>query len=150
MNRRKILGLFATAPITAPLAAKELVEKSQLAEMGIKAALHNDAGAFPPSGFPYGPASASSDDPYALVSKALKIPGIRDKIKDIILPDLMNVYALDSDIANKRSFSLAAKITFQRQRNIERYLDSLERNNLNGFWPKITDFVRKTMGLTLS
>ena len=125
MNRRKILGLFATAPVTSKLAAKELLEDSQLNLMGLDRSLTSTMNTgIPGVGAPgNGP---KSESPEKLIQRAMKIPVLREKILEIALEDEFQVYSLDYDIANKRSFSLAAKVTFQRQRNRERFIKTLE------------------------
>jgi hypothetical protein len=53
---------------------------------------------------------------------ALRTPHVRDAIMEAVWRDNRRVHAVDPDIEIYRSFSPMAKITFQRQRNVEREL----------------------------
>ena len=49
----------------------------------------------------------------------------REAIRASFYRQHKSIHILDADIANKRSFSLAAKIAFQRQRNVETEMESI-------------------------
>lgn len=118
MNRRSILKLLGAAPVAAPLAAKAasdaaISEMTKLNATGLGAS--------------NGPSSMGRLTDTASHARAmLKLPKIKDQLITLIYEEERNIYCLDVDIANKHSFSLAAKITFQRQRNVNRRLKLLQ------------------------
>lgn len=54
---------------------------------------------------------------------ALATPALRAEIEAILYDQHRTVHALDHDLASNRSYSLAAKICYQRQRNVARALE---------------------------
>lgn len=55
------------------------------------------------------------------------------------------VTSVDPDIEVLRSFSPMAKITFQRQRNVQRMLDSATEEPVWSFASKAHEFIKKIM-----
>ena len=49
-----------------------------------------------------------------------------ETVRSILFEENKIVGAIDHDLASKRSFSLAAKVTFQRQRNVERRIEEMK------------------------
>lgn len=75
-------------------------------------------------GQPFGESTkAMGFDARATLRKLLESPALRDEYSSLMFARHRRVGALDLDLANKRSFSLAAKVTFQRQRNVEREIE---------------------------
>lgn len=89
------------------------------------------AGGSAPQSGPYGaPASVSEGGmniPREVRERgmrwALKNPELRAELESLVYEDNRHVGWLDHDLASKRSFSLAAKVTFQRQRNVQRRIE---------------------------
>src|SRR5438132_75451 len=59
----------------------------------------------------------------------LRITGIPDALLQRIKKDCDRVSSLDPDIAAKRSWSMAVKVITQRERNIQRAVESYTENN---------------------
>lgn len=57
------------------------------------------------------------------IKTALQSPTMRAKLEQTLYRMHRNVHSLDVDLAANRSMSLAAKITFQRQRNVQHEID---------------------------
>jgi opacity protein-like surface antigen len=116
MNRRRFFGLMAAAPIaakaTAQSAAADLA-KIQVNGLGQYGAISG--------GYSVGGLSPSPDygiDPRSLLKKALLDPSKRAEIESLMFERHRGVGAIDADLACYRTFSLNAKIAFQRQRNV--------------------------------
>lgn len=134
-SRRKMLSILAGVPIAGPLAAK-LAGDQATADL----AMINLKGHFPsvPDGYAVPGNAPTEGITEAQRRLAIKIPWVRDQIKEIFREDSYYVGGIDHDIANKRSWSVAAKVTFQRQRNIERKLDQCVKeytwNRISKIW----------------
>lgn len=78
-------------------------------------------------------------DQRAVLRKLMESPEARAEFESLLYQQNSHVPYLDVDLATKRSFSLAAKVTFQRQRNVHR---ALEHDWLSGSpWAKAHDFL---------
>lgn len=130
MNRRKILSLFAAAPVAAKQVAEEAAAK--LANVDITG-IHDHG----PSGGLDAMAEGYTTDH---VKKVFQNQFLRNQVRDRIWEDHKHVYAIDYDLASKRSFSLAAKICYQRQRNVERELERMQRQSN---WEWLRQFMKK-------
>lgn len=119
-NRRKILGGLALGPLAAKETADQLIAKQ--ASVGLPSArsfapnVPPGAGDFPTAG------GMSYEKEVAILRKAYGIPAVRREMESIAYESERHVPYLDPDIAAFRSFSLNAKIVYQRQRNVERAL----------------------------
>jgi len=121
---------FFQALSAAPLVAKQAAETAARGLMG---------GGGPPMGGGYLrdvlggqieglPANSASPPNWHLmrklrdemVQKALNTKKSRAELESIIYEEQRHIWTLDHDLAANRSMSLAAKITFQRQRNVQR------------------------------
>lgn len=77
---------------------------------------------------------------------ALKVPEMRQMLYDCAWRNNRHVGEIDADIDVYRSFSLAAKIAFQRQRNVERYVQQHTRDPYgDGFAEPLRNFIHKLM-----
>lgn len=113
MRRRAFLQFLSAAPVAAPLAAKAAADEAILGTAGVFADRDVRENVVSSAGMkPF--------DEDAAVKAASKIPGLRQELETLLFEQCSHVDYLDIDIANKRSFSPAAKIAFQRQRNVER------------------------------
>lgn len=121
MNRRSILQLFAAAPVGAPLAAKAAVESAAAELSKINAVGVGEAGPTNPS-----PGMSLADPTREQTHFALRVPETRAAIVSELYEQERRIWSIEPDLAVKRSFSLSAKIAFQRQRNVERRLAEME------------------------
>lgn len=135
IGRRKFFQALTAAPLMARAAAEEAVKK--LASIGAIGHgvpgidLHAMVREIPLSGqyetaSPANPAGdwrllrQMRDD---IIRKALETKKSRAELEALLYEEHRCVYGLDYDLAANRSMSLAAKVTFQRQRNVKRDID---------------------------
>lgn len=120
MKRRTFFGFMGGAAVAGPSMAKQAVTAS-LSDLGV--GLSNPFGpSVPPSGG-YEVAQSGGEVEYATRRLGIfrRLVGSREWLarrKREFQP-----YALDPDLARYRSFSLAAKIHIQRERDFKRWLD---------------------------
>jgi hypothetical protein len=135
-TRRRFFSFMAAAPIGAKAAAEQLAGIASVGSYGQR----NAVGSGGLSGlFSDGPVGGNSSLPtvagltrlqkQGALRAALLSPEVHARIESIIFEDNRMVAHIDHDLASKRSFSLAAKVTFQRQRNVARQMsyDVLEQ-----------------------
>lgn len=116
MNRRGALRLLGLGSIAGPIAAKGAAEKAAMDLAGILPPIYGNGAAVPQGG-----TVGSSRLP--LVQRALLNTIFRQQLEQLMYEDERTVGRLDPDLAAMRSFSLAAKITYQRRRNVARRMD---------------------------
>lgn len=114
-TRRGFLKLMAAAPL-AKRAVEEEATKA-LTGIGSTGHMHVVAGGVAPS---LGGGMIQHGD----VAKALLNSAFRAELESIAYATNKQVNFLDVDLATKKSFSLAAKVTFQRQRNVQREIEA--------------------------
>lgn len=124
-HRRSFLKILGLAPAGAHLAAKEVMDASVMKLSGMSVATAGSAGNDYLMDAPAKVSGPSLTPRH--YEMALKIPSIRRKVEDIVRREV-SVEQIDYDLASKRSYSLAAKVCFQRQRNVERRLESLTQS----------------------
>lgn len=112
-SRRKFFGIAAVSPF----AAKKAVEETAMQLVQGSALGRGYAGEC--ASVPTGPSRTPKD-----FARAFLDPKFRSAMEAAAFNNNRHVTYIEHDIASKRSFSLAAKITFQRQRNVERELSS--------------------------
>ena len=128
LARRSFLRVLAATP----LATKSMSEKATAKAVGINIDEIGQYGS-PIQGTVGG--VSTSQYKYALSNKTIK-----ELYESQLYQANKSVSYSDIDLANKRSFSLAAKITFQRQRNVERELDNVQ----NGYpWAKLQNIITR-------
>lgn len=137
-SRRKALGLFATATATAPLVAKQVADEAAAKFTQTSMGIPNGPFAYGDPGMIAGP-----PDHQNMMRGTLKTllmdDGKRKELESLLYEQHRAVHFLDTDLANKRSFSLAAKITFQRQRNVERW----KQDEANGTaWVRAFNYIK--------
>lgn len=126
MKRRSFLALMGAAPIAARTAASELVAKQAgisstgLASYGLRGGEAGQSiGTVILPNMPGRPI-------HEVWQQAFKLyPAIRAE-QESALFEQERVAVLDPDIAVHRSFSMAAKIAYQRQRNVARRLEEMQ------------------------
>lgn len=92
---------------------------------------------------------------------ALKEPSHRAKLESILYEENRNIFSIDPDLALNNSYSMMAKIAYQRQRNVERALreavqsDSIwnrverwkeEVFTVQGLFDRFTNWLRRNDG----
>lgn len=134
LGRRKFLALMGMAPAAAPLVAKAALEKEAATYAGIKG-LNDLAAPMPES-----PVSGAPEKASRVLRTILSDKKMRDEFESLTYESYRHISALDPDIACLRSYSLAAKIAFQRQRNVARSIN----NDLHGWpWQRLNGFLNR-------
>lgn len=119
----------------APLAKRAVEEEAARALSGIGSAGGLISGrGLPPIGHHSDPKIRHSD-----VAKALLNSAFRAEIESIAYEANRHVVFLDVDLATKKTFSLAAKVTFQRQRNVQREIESYTAEPTKSVWQFVYD-----------
>jgi hypothetical protein len=136
-SRRGFLGALGAAPVVGKLAAKEMAEK-EVASLGVP---HGVVGA--------GLFNSSSTDREDLKKRAIRLPGVRRELYSYFMEQERTtpIPAIDVDIAVHRSFSLSAKVTYQRQRNAQRKIDEMENGYLWDRFDKILSAAARVLGI---
>lgn len=116
MNRRGFLGALSRAPIIGALAGRQLAQKATADLAGIT------LGGAGVSGMPSDSGSLSDDQWH----RALSLPFARQALESDLYGYHRTIGAIDYDIAAMRSWSLAAKVTYQRQRRVAEHIESLQ------------------------
>lgn len=143
MNRRKVLGLLGAVPVVGPSLAAKLQHETKSA--GLAAIQTNGLSYGSSGGVP--PAEMGEFTPLALQQKrlAMQLPWVRSAVEEALREQCHYVGALDPDLAILKSVSLSAKICYQRQRNIERAINSYGREQpwmkLQSLWHKISGII---------
>jgi hypothetical protein len=114
MNRRGVLRMLGLGGAAAPIAAKQMADDmaGRLSGMAIDMPGYELAG---------GGAAPSASNEWATQSdfkSAFLNHVLRRQVEELLYEEEYRVGRIDPDIAVLRSFSLNAKITFQRQRNV--------------------------------
>lgn len=133
LARRGFLKLLPVAGLAGKAAAEDAA--TRLAGLGTTGLAQNVGGGFAAEGLGCAsnqvqPASLaqgsaiSVDVRRKIIQRVLRLPNLRGELESILYEDQRHVGFIDPDLAAKRSFSLAAKVTFQRQRNVERALQN--------------------------
>lgn len=121
LGRRTFLKLAPFIGIGAKTAADEAVAKLADVHLGAGGLTQGFASSAPaPPTFQIN----QGFDEAAATKAAMRIPALRDELTSILFEDFRHVRVIEPDIAVHRSFSLNAKIAFQRQRFVERELQS--------------------------
>lgn len=144
LGRRAFLSRLGIGVVAAPAAAKQVMEKAAADLAGVGT-----------SGLSYGvssgaPATESAPrpniDPRKALRNLLSNTALREEYLTAMYERNRHVGSLDLDLASKRSFSLAAKVTYQRQRNVARQID--EDSHADGpLWQRPENLIRKAASL---
>lgn len=144
IGRRRFLQALGIGTVAAPAAAKQALDAMSADLAGVSTKAIGLGNPMPP---PHsdGPGGAlQAFDTRAALRKLLDNEAMRDEYTSIMFARNRHVGWLDLDLANKRSFSLAAKVTFQRQRNVAREIaDEAAETPL---WRRPTELLRKATG----
>lgn len=123
-SRRKFLGMLSTSPIAAKTAADEAIGKL--------------SGISPSVGYANQAPRLAETQRWECIT-ALKNTLLRDQITRMLYEQHKWVSYIDPDLAAYKSFSLNAKITFQRQRNVQKELDQMQ---YGWVWERITNLIK--------
>lgn len=131
-GRRSFLRLLAVSPIAGKAAAEAAAARLSGLEIGGVDGV-NTRGIMPSSvGDP------TPDDHLRILS----MPGKRTEIRSMLFERERRVSSIDPDIACHRSWSLNAKIAFQRQRNVEEAMREMVETTI---WRRIDNFIRDSL-----
>lgn len=122
MNRRGFLSALARTPVVGALAGKMLADDAMAKLAGVQLS-GMTSGAAPLGSYSTGPDPTPKD-----WARGLRDAATRKRVEAMIYELERAVYQLDPDLVAKRSFSLNAKIVFQRQRNVARRLAELQQD----------------------
>lgn len=122
MNRRGFLSALARTPVVGALAGKMLADDAMAKLAGVQLS-GMTSGAAPLGSYSTGPDPTPKD-----WARGLRDAATRKRVEAMMYELERAVYQLDPDLVAKRSFSLNAKIVFQRQRNVARRLAELQED----------------------
>jgi hypothetical protein len=141
MNRRKFFGAMAAAPAAAKMAAETAAAELSKIHVGALGGAEMPSAAYGQQIM--GASGSSGLDPRNLLKRALMDPQKRAELRSLMFERNRHVPSIDPDIACYRSFSLNAKVTFQRQRNVERgFQEDLGESG----WQRWQEAARKLIG----
>lgn len=124
MNRRSVLGAIGIAPF----AGKTIAGTAIGGQLGVKSAsLAGSFGEMPAQDSPKAPLIDRTQAMRMVLADKEAIAEIRNELFE----EHRIVHAIDPDIAIMKSWSDMAKITFQRQRNVERAMAELQEQRLD-------------------
>lgn len=131
-TRRRFFGFLGTAPLAARAAAEKTA--SDISGVWLN-----------PPGYGQGTPASQAQLPPDQIRSALLNLRTKRMVEEILYEEERNISRIDPDLAVLRSFSLNAKVTFQRQRNVEWRL----RNMQSGWtWDRIDRLLKKAVGLS--
>lgn len=134
-TRRKFFGFMAATP----LAAKQVAEESAAKLAGISTDGLTYGGVFP----------SATEDGFTSEQFATSLlnPILKSQIESLLFQQYKSVGGLDYDIACHKSFSLAAKIAFQRQRNVAQAMESYRIGGRHPYESLAMSGIRKLIGI---
>lgn len=141
-TRRRFLAFVGVAAPAAPLVAKAAIEKEIAGLSGVQ------LGASAGIGIPYsGVMSAPGEGGFDVADAADKffsVFGLPEHVNENMIQRSRDVRSIDPDIAVKRSWSFAAKVQEQRQRNLEKMrqgmVDGIAQTRREKAFRKLTGF----------
>ncbi len=136
MNRRFFLGAMAKAPAVSAIASRALTDKATADLAGIS--LNGMTGYA--GGIPAGEEDPTTNQWQRVLANTIA----RREIESMLYEQERIICRIDPDLAAMRSFSLAAKVTFQRQRNVKRELDYKLNGNM---WGRVNSAARRLLGV---
>lgn len=143
MNRRGFLAVLSRAPVVGAIAGKMMAEQAA----GQMAGISLTGGVVGPSGAPSSTWVNENDPTTSQRQLALRIPGVRAQIESLLYEQERRIGFIDPDIAVMRSFSLNAKIVYQRQRMVARELSLLQEGEWLSPWRRVNKAILRGLGL---
>lgn len=143
LKRRGFLQALGAAPLLAKQAAEQAalalmngktlgIDQAPSADLvrGAMSAAHGGMGTTQGPSNPAKPDRMTEKAAREILKLAIKDPDVKRQLNSLMMQSHRNVMWLDADLATNRSMSLAAKICYQRQRNVERDIkQELDRTN---------------------
>ena len=130
-TRRRFFSVMGVSPLAAKAVAdKAIADISGVSVSGLTT-----------NGPPLADGGQLSASQYRI---ALSNPTLRCAIEGMLYEEERKVYQIDSDMASKKSWSLNAKVAFQRQRNVEARIKYMSEEYA---WNRVQRFVMKALGL---
>lgn len=123
-NRRGLLGMIAGAPLFGGAVAESICHEAQFAIGAQQLGLY--AGQ-PCGNTPTAPRMEHSSAVRMIFGDKEALAAIRDEL----FAEQRHVISIDPDILIMKAWSPMAKLTFQRQRNVERILAELQDNRMD-------------------
>lgn len=128
VGRRNFLKLLGVSPIAAKVARDEAAQKL----VGQVRYRHETSTLEQVGALDYGvPQTAPQTNSYlttaqrqALLARALQVPALRAELESALYAARRGNSVLDPDLAVLRSYSMMAKLTFQRQRDVQAEIDA--------------------------
>lgn len=144
LGRRGFLQALGFAPVAGPALARKAIETATAELAGVTTSGMVGGPAAPDQPYPgaIGAPCRAFDIRKALL-RVLQTPELRGQYESLMFERRRHVGVLDLDLASKRSFSLAAKVTFQRQRNVAREIEAEAEDSP---WSRAQEFLRKAAG----
>jgi hypothetical protein len=142
LGRRAFLTRLGIGAAAAPAMARQALEAASGRACG------RDDGAGAPTGLSPAERRRSglgNDTPRAL-KKLWQVPALRDEYESLMFERNQRVGYIDLDLATKRSFSLAAKVAYQRQRNVARDIADDMVTWEEGRWGKTAALLKRAVG----
>lgn len=140
-GRRSFLKAFAASPLAARAAAEKVAAELSGISQGVGYG-SGEVGGMSTSAPSHPPPSVLNE---STIRSALASAVARAEIESIFYEEGRHVSRIDYDLASKRSFSLAAKIAFQRQRNIARRMHDFANDGHTYWYTRVTEIVRKAL-----
>jgi hypothetical protein len=148
LKRRGFLQALASAPFVAKQAAEQaaigLMNGKAIGIEQMRPPTDMIGGALSAAGTAQGPtdmkpARLSEKAARQILKLALQDPDVKRQLTTLMMQQHRSVMWLDVDLAQNRSMSLAAKICFQRRRNVEREIEQ-ELDRVNA-WQRVQRFL---------
>lgn len=142
MKRRSFLGAMAAAPFAGKAAAEGLARQTGITATGLNSHALN-------AGMAGAQSMAQANLPggkpqWEIWREAFKLyPAIRAEQESLMF-EQEKIAVLDPDIAVCRSFSFAAKIAYQKQRNVARRMEELQAPP---WWTQTDSIFKRLLGL---
>ncbi len=138
MNRRRMLTLLAGVPVVGPLASKMVQDEKMAALISPREAQGLLQGVQPTM-----PGNVEAEP--ERFKWAMNFPWFKAAQESLLYEENKHVWALDPDLAAMKSFSMNAKICFQRQRNVQKALDykmgESVYHKMSNLWKRLPSFL---------
>lgn len=135
MDRRKFLQALGFGAAAAPMAGQQVLSASGTF---IDPTTAQAGPTMPHQALCGGP--ENSQFFWDVAKRALTGKDALEEVRAMLYEENKTVVSIDHDIASKRSFSTAAKVVFQRQRNVEQRLADMQKPHVS--W-RIDTFIEK-------
>ena len=141
-TRRTLIGLIGAVPFVGKALGQQTI---RIAPPGLKAQGGGLAGLGYPANIADAKVNPQKMTPQAAWKILLQNKEMRDEYTSTLYKQCRDINQIDPDLDVYKSFSKMAKITFQRQRVVQRVVEShsAELNYGNGITDKLQNFIQK-------